>query len=101
MDYFQAKLNDPELLRTAEGGLMPVVWWGNIAQLFDGSLVAGVYPTHYIDNKGNISKGNVSFYRSLNLGRHGIMLEESPLLLMVLQIKEVLIMPMKSLLLKC
>ena len=48
VDYFQAKLNDPELLRTAEGGLMPVVWWGNIAQLFDGSLVAGVYPTHYI-----------------------------------------------------
>ncbi len=69
VDYFQAKLNDPELLRTAEGGLMPVVWWGNIAQLFDGSLVAGVYPTHYIDNKGNISKGNVSFYRSLNLGK--------------------------------
>lgn len=70
VDYFQAKLNDPGLLRTAEEGLMPVVWWGNMAQLADGSLVAGVYPTHYVDDKGKVSKGNVSFYRSDDLGKN-------------------------------
>ena len=70
VDYFQAKLNDPGLLRTADDGFIPVVWWGNIAQLEDGSLVAGVYPTHYLDSKGEVSKGNVSFYRSEDLGRN-------------------------------
>ena len=69
VDYFQAHLNDPGLLRTSVDGYMPVVWWGNIAQLPDGSLVAGVYPTHYQENNGKISKGNVSFYRSKDLGK--------------------------------
>jgi len=69
VDFFHANINDPGLLRTAIEGLMPVVWWGNIAQLDDGALVAGVYPTHYLDQSGKVMKGCVSFYRSEDFGK--------------------------------
>lgn len=69
VDYFHAELNDSGLLRTAIEGLMPVVWWGNIVQLADGALVAGVYPTHYLDKNGEVMKGCVSFYRSDDMGK--------------------------------
>lgn len=69
VDYFHADLIDPGLLRTAIEGLMPVIWWGNIAQLSDGALVAGVYPTHYLEKNGEVIKGSVSFYRSDDMGK--------------------------------
>ncbi len=63
-----AKLNDPGLLRCAIGGMMPVVWWGNIKELSDQKLIAGVYPAHYKDSVGNVTIGGVSFYASEDEG---------------------------------
>lgn len=44
-----AKLYDPGLLRYAIDDFMPVIWWGNIKQLADNSLIAGMHPTYYLD----------------------------------------------------
>ena len=63
-----AKLYDPGLLRYAIDELMPICWWGNIKRLKDNSLVAGVYPTYYLDIDGNVTPGGVSFYRSEDVG---------------------------------
>lgn len=63
-----AQLDDPGLLRYAQDELMPVLWWGNIKQLSDNSLIAGVYPCDYVYNK-EVVTGGVSFYRSLDRGQ--------------------------------
>lgn len=63
-----ASLNDPGLLRYAIDDYMPLVWWGNIRQLADSSLVAGVYPSSYNIN-GVLNKGGVSFYTSRDKGK--------------------------------
>ena len=65
---FHARLNDPGLIRISIGNLMPVVWWGNIKQLADQSLIAGVYPAVYQDSLGQILHSSVSFYRSVDEG---------------------------------
>ena len=64
-----SKLDDLGLLRSSIGGFMPIVWWGNIKQLADGTLVAGVYPATYLDNSGQIMSGCVSFYYSKDKGK--------------------------------
>lgn len=63
-----AKLNDPGLVRYAIDNLMSVNWWGNIKEMKDGSLIAGVYPCQYLDEKGKVMPGGVTFYRSTNHG---------------------------------
>lgn len=63
-----ASLNDPGLLRNSIGDLFPLVWWGEIKQLADQSLVAGIYPAVYLDNLGNVMPSSVSFYRSEDNG---------------------------------
>ena len=63
-----AKLDDPGLLRYDIGGLMPVVWWGNIKELSDGTLLAGMYPCDYLENDGNVLNNCVSFYESKDEG---------------------------------
>ena len=67
--FIHAKLIDPGLLRNAIGDLMPVVWWGNIKQLADQSLIAGVYPANYLDESAKLKPSAVSFYRSYDNGR--------------------------------
>ena len=68
-ETIHAKLYDPGLLRYSVGNLMPIVWWGNIKQLANQSLVAGVYPTIYLDSLGNLLPSAVTFYSSEdNLG---------------------------------
>lgn len=64
-----AKLNDPGLLRYAINGDMPIVWWGNIKELSNGTLVAGVYPTFYLDEECKVTRGGVSFYESNDEGK--------------------------------
>lgn len=63
-----ASLYDPGSLRYSIDDQMPIVWWGNIRQLADSSLVAGIYPTFYKGNKGELIKGGISFYSSFDDG---------------------------------
>lgn len=63
-----AKLDDHGLLRYDIGGLMPVVWWGNIKELSDGTLLSGMYPCDYIESDGSILNNCVSFYESKDEG---------------------------------
>lgn len=65
---YHATLSDPGLLRYDIDGLMPIVWWGNIKELSDGSIIAGVYPAYYEDGNGHVLPGGVSFYRSTDKG---------------------------------
>ncbi len=67
-EIIHSKLIDPGLLRYASDGLMPVVWWGNIKQTANGTLVAGIYPAYYLDEYGQVSDCGVSFYTSEDKG---------------------------------
>lgn len=73
-----AKLNDPGLLRYAINGDMPIVWWGNIKELSNGALVAGVYPTFYLDEECKVTRGGVSFYESNDEGKTWNILSRIP-----------------------
>ncbi len=64
-----AELDDPGLIRYAIDNLMPVNWWGNIKEMKDGALIAGVYPCRYTDEKGKVQPSSITFYRSTNHGR--------------------------------
>ena len=63
-----ADLKDPDVLRYAINDKMPIVWWGQIKQMSDESLVAGVYPGYYED-EGDRIQSCVSFYSSKDLGQ--------------------------------
>lgn len=65
-----AKLKDSELLRYSIDGIMPIVWWGNIKELEDGSLLTGVYGGYYLNPNGNVLRGGISFYKSSDSGRN-------------------------------
>lgn len=67
-ELIHSTLNDNGLLRYAINGLMPISWWGNIKQMADQSLVAGVYHCYYLENNGEVSPNTVSFYRSTDKG---------------------------------
>lgn len=73
-----AILNDPGLLRYAIDDLMPIVWWGDIKELDDHSIVAGIYPTYYLDDKGIPAEGGVSFYKSKDEGYNWDVLSKIP-----------------------
>lgn len=63
-------IDDPGLLRYDIGGLMPVKWWGDMKELADGSLVAGIYPSCYLNSNNETPKSDVTFYRSSDGGYH-------------------------------
>lgn len=67
---FHASLDDVNLLRYAMDGVMPIVWWGNIKELRDGTLIAGIYPCFYRNSKGEVSPSAITFYKSKNRGCH-------------------------------
>lgn len=62
-------VEDPGLLRYAIDNLMPIVWWGNIKQIKDESLIAGVYPCFYQEKEYGPAYEAVSFYRSIDEGK--------------------------------
>lgn len=68
MNTYHAAIIDPGLLRYSIGNDVPVVWNGNIKQLSDNSLVAGVYPCYYKDSLGNVTESCVAFYHSKDVG---------------------------------
>ena len=65
---FHAKLHDPGALRYAIDGMMPIVWWGNIKEMADGTLIAGTYPAYYLNNDGKVLPSGVSFNISKDKG---------------------------------
>ena len=67
---FHGELEDPGLLRYDISGLMPLKWWGDIAELSDGSLIAGIYPSCYNNLDNEVPKSDITFYRSNDDGYH-------------------------------
>ncbi len=65
-----AALNDPLALRYSIYDVFPIVWWGDMHVLHDGSALAGIYPGYRLLDDGKADpKGNVFFYRSTDNGR--------------------------------
>lgn len=77
-ERIHASLYDPQLLRYAIDDMMPIVWWGNIKELSDRTLVAGVYPTFYREEGSNVTLGGVSFYQSRDRGHNWSILSRIP-----------------------
>lgn len=75
---FHADVYDPGLIKNSIGDLMPLVWWGNIIQMSDNSLVAGVYPSRYLNKDGSITRSSVSFYLSEDKGHSWKILSRIP-----------------------
>jgi hypothetical protein len=63
-----ALLEDENLVRYADGDLFPIVWWGDMKVLSDGSIVIVPYPVFYENEDGNVDASGVSLYRSVNQG---------------------------------
>lgn len=63
-----ASLNDTNLVRYADGDLLPIVWWGDMYELPDGSIIAGIYPSFYENINGKVDPSCVSFYQSFDKG---------------------------------
>lgn len=72
------RLIDSCLIRYAIDGLMPVVWWGDIKEMADGTLIAGTYPSYYADERGKVLPSGVSFYKSTDNGRNWIIQGKIP-----------------------
>lgn len=65
----KAALYDPQAARYELSGLVPILWSGDMHVAPDGSIIAGVYPGFYIDEKGKVyPKDGVFFYRSTDSG---------------------------------
>ncbi len=65
-----AALDDPQALRYSLRDVFPIVWWGDMHVVSDGSVIAGIYPGRYVRDDGTIEdKGGVFFYRSTDSGR--------------------------------
>lgn len=66
----KASLLDPDAARYSLRGQVPIVWWGDMRQLKDGSIMAGVYPGFLIQSDGLVNpKSGVFFYKSDDNGR--------------------------------
>lgn len=72
------ELRDPGLLRYSIDDIMSIVWWGDIQELDDGALVAGVYPGYYADKSGNVNDYGISFYKTIDGGYHWDILGKIP-----------------------
>jgi hypothetical protein len=67
----KAGLNDPNAARNSLRGHIPIIWWGDIHEAKDRSLIAGIYPGFYIREDGMaLPRHNVFFYRSTDNGRN-------------------------------
>jgi hypothetical protein len=61
------RLDDPEAMRYATGGLIPQIWWGDMKRLRDGRLVALTYPYYHLSQK--LPYTSVASYESRDEGR--------------------------------
>jgi hypothetical protein len=63
----RATLDDPQALRYSLSGLFPIVWWGDVRVVRDGSVMAGIYPGYRLTDDGKADpKGGIFFYRSID-----------------------------------
>jgi len=61
-------LEDLQAVRYTDSGLFPVVWWGDMRIAADGSVIAGIYPGFYLNEKGKVDPSGIFFYRSTDEG---------------------------------
>lgn len=65
-----AWVDDPLALRYSLREVFPIVWWGDMHVVGDGSVIAGIYPGNMVREDGSMEpKGGVFFYRSTDYGR--------------------------------
>ncbi len=65
----RATLIDDHAARYSLAGLIPILFWGDMRVAKDGSLIAGIYPGFFIDEKGNVDpRMGAFFYRSVDNG---------------------------------
>lgn len=67
-ENIHSTLEDNGLLRYSVDGSMPIVWWGDIKELPNGFLLAGMYGGHYQNSKGITLRTSVTFYQSQDGG---------------------------------
>lgn len=65
---FHGSINDPGLLRYTIDGHMPIIWWGDIKELSNKNLIAGVYGGNYLNPDGKPLRSAVTFYQSSDRG---------------------------------
>lgn len=73
-----ASLNDSALLRYTIDDLMPIVWWGNLKELADETLVAGIYGSYYPNSDNKPLRSSVSFYGSNDRGHNWTIIGKIP-----------------------
>jgi hypothetical protein len=67
----KAGLTDPHAARNVLRGYLPIIWWGDIHEVKDHSLIAGIYPGFYVGDDGTAwPRHNVFFYRSIDNGHN-------------------------------
>ncbi len=58
-------------LRAPVEGVLPVIFFGNLRQATDGSVLAGVYPNYCLREDGSVdTKCSIAFYRTTDLGQN-------------------------------
>ncbi len=77
-EFIHSSLIDPNLLRCTINGYMPIVWWGEIKNEKDGTLVAGVYGGLYQNTEGDVLRTGISFYRSNDIGKSWSLIGKIP-----------------------
>lgn len=61
-------LEDSLAVRYSQSGLFPLVWWGDMHVAADSSIITGIYPGFYLNEKGGVDPSGVLFYRSTDEG---------------------------------
>ncbi len=64
-----SQLDDSLSVRYSNTVLFPVVWWGDMHAARDKSIIAGIYPVFYLNEKQEVDPSGIVFYRSTD-GAH-------------------------------
>lgn len=68
LDTIHVTIEDPASLKYTIDEMMPIVWWGDIRETKENTLVTGVYPAFYLEKDGNVLNSTTSFYESKDNG---------------------------------
>lgn len=64
------EIDDPGLIRYAIDDMMPLMWWGEMEELDDGTILGGIYRTYYLNQDDETPKSAITFYASKDGGYH-------------------------------